>query len=71
MNNDIGVRRVINRLVRQLNNGKKLISPKTDMSRVMGKPCYASVNREADQRFCFRFIASTIPLLHKSKISSL
>ena len=28
-------------------------------------------NREADQRLCFRFIDSTIPLLSKSKISSL
>ena len=27
-------------------------------------------NREADQRLCFRFIASTIPLLPKYKISS-
>ena len=28
-------------------------------------------NREADQRLCFRYIDSTIPLLHKSEISSL
>ena len=28
-------------------------------------------NREADQRLCFRYIASTIPLLSKSEISSL
>ena len=28
-------------------------------------------NREADQRLCFRYTASTIPLLSKSKISSL
>ena len=28
-------------------------------------------NREADQRLCFRYIDSTIPLLAKSKISSL
>ena len=28
-------------------------------------------NREADQRLCFRYINSTIPLLSKSKISSL
>ena len=27
-------------------------------------------NREADQRLCFRFIDSTIPLLSKSEISS-
>ena len=28
-------------------------------------------NREADQRLCFRYLDSTIPLLSKSKISSL
>ena len=28
-------------------------------------------NRDADQRFCFRYIASTSPLLPKYKISSL
>ena len=28
-------------------------------------------NREADQRLCFRYIASTIPLLPKYKISGL
>ena len=31
----------------------------------------ACSNREADQRLCFRYIDSTIPLLPKSKISSL
>ena len=28
-------------------------------------------NREADQRLCFRYTNSTIPVLHKSEISSL
>ena len=28
-------------------------------------------NREADQRLCFRYLDSTIPLLPKSEISSL
>ena len=28
-------------------------------------------DREADQRLCFRYTDSTIPLLHKSEISSL
>ena len=28
-------------------------------------------DREADQRLCFRYMESTIPLLPKSKISSL
>ena len=27
-------------------------------------------DREADQRLCFRYSDSTIPLLHKSEISS-
>ena len=51
------------------------------MSRHMGKPtiCLGENkgadqprgNREADQRLCFRYTDSTIPLLSKSKISSL
>ena len=32
---------------------------------------YREVNREADQRLCFRYIDSTIPLLPKYEISSL
>ena len=28
-------------------------------------------NRKADQRLCFRYTDSTVPLLHKSEISSL
>ena len=52
-----------------------------DMSLVMRKPAFCICEnkdaeqlrgyREADQRLCFRYIASTIPLLPKSKISSL
>ena len=51
------------------------------MSRVMRKPTICICenkdadqlrgNREADQRLCFRYLNSTIPLLLKSKISSL
>ena len=51
------------------------------MSRLVGKPtiCIGENkdadqlrgNREADQRLCFRYSDSTIPLLLKSKISSL
>ena len=33
--------------------------------------CEADRNCEADQRLCFRYTDSTIPLLSKSKISSL
>ena len=50
------------------------------MSRLMGKPtiCIGENkdadqlrgNREADQRLCFRYSDSTIPLHPKSKISS-
>ena len=52
---------------------------KNDLSRLMGKPtiCIGENkdadqlrgNREADQRLCFRYSDSTIPLLLKSKIS--
>ena len=51
------------------------------MSRLLGKPtiCIGEnkgadqlrSNREADQRLCFRYTDSTIPLLLKSEISSL
>ena len=51
------------------------------MSLVMRKPAFCLCenkdadqlrgNREADQRLCFRYIDSTIPLLSKSEISSL
>ena len=51
-----------------------------DMSRIMTKPvCICENkgadqlhgNRAADQNLCFRYIDSTNPLPHKSKISSL
>ena len=51
------------------------------MSRVVRKPAYCICenkdadqlrgDREADQRLCFRYTDSTIPLLSKSEISSL
>ena len=51
-----------------------------DMSHLMGKPtiCLGENkdvdqlrgNREADQRLCFRYSDSTVPLLLKSEISS-
>ena len=51
------------------------------MSHVMRKPTFCICenkdadqlcgNREADQRLCFRYIDSTIPLLSQSEISSL
>ena len=52
-----------------------------NMSRVMRKPIFCLCenkdadqlrgNREADQRLCFRYTDSIIPLLPKSEISSL
>ena len=52
-----------------------------DLSLVLRKPDFCKCenkdadqlrgNREADQRLCFRYIDSTIPLLSKSEISSL
>ena len=51
------------------------------MRRVLRKPAFCKCenkdadqlrgNHEADQRLCFRYIDSTIPLLSKSEISSL
>ena len=51
------------------------------LSRVLRKPTFCICenkdadqlrgNREADQRLCFRYIESTIPLLSKYEISSL
>ena len=51
------------------------------MSRVVRKPAFCICenkdadqlrgNRKADQRLCFRYTDSTIPLLPKSEISSL
>ena len=44
------------------------------MSLVMRKPAFCiceNKDREADQRLCFRYTDSTIPLLPKSEISSL
>ena len=51
------------------------------MSRVVRKPAFCICenkdadqlrdNREADQRLCFRYMDSTIPLLPKDEISSL
>ena len=53
----------------------------THMSLVMRKPAFCICenkdadqlrgNPEADQRLCFHYTASTIPLLSKSEISSL
>ena len=53
-----------------------------DLSRVVRKPAFyicenkdadqlRGINREADQRLCFRYVDSTIPLLPKYEISSL
>ena len=68
--------------LRQLQNQSWILhlGVKNYMSRVIRKPAFCicenkdadqlRYNREADQRLCFRHTDSTIPLLHKSKISS-
>ena len=53
----------------------------TQLSRVMRKQTFCICenkdadqlrgNREADQRLCFRYVDSIIPILSKSEISSL
>ena len=63
-----------------LNSNMKVSITYNNMSRLMGKPtiCIGENkdadqlrgNREADQRLCFRYSDSTIPLLLKSEISS-
>ena len=63
------------------NIGEKFEFARQQMSLVMRKPAFCICekkdadqlrdNREADQRLCFRYIDSTIPLLPKSEISSL
>ena len=57
-----------------------LHSIETDMSRIMRKPSFCICEnkdadhlrgyREADQRLCFRYIDSTIPLLSNSEIQA-
>ena len=61
-------------------NVKILIAHNIIMSRIVRKPDFRlgenkgadqlRGNREADQRLCFRYTDSTIPLLLKSEISS-
>ena len=71
---------------RKIKSSRTVITPVPDhclllhLSRLMGKPtiCIGEHkdadqlrgNREADQRLCFRYSDSTIPLLLKSEISS-
>ena len=60
---------------------KNIIHPDYQLSRVVRKPAFCICenkdadqlrgNREADQRLCFRYTDSIIPLLPKSEISSL
>ena len=64
-----------------LNRTKVTHDSHEHMSRVVRKPAFCICEnkdadqlrgyREADQRLCFRYIDSTIPLLYKSEISSL
>ena len=60
---------------------KALLTFHSDLSRVVRKPAFCICenkdadqllgDREADQRLCFRYTDSTIPLLPKSEISNL
>ena len=75
-------KRTVNILIFCLSYGRKksLSLCICKMSLVMRKPAFCICenkdsdqlrgNREADQRLCFRYIASTIPLIPKYKISS-
>ena len=74
---------IVNMFSDQLCSGlvTKLVNLQNEMSRDVRKPAFCICenkdadqlrgNREADQRLCFRYTDSTIPLLPKSKISSL
>ena len=72
-NNDL----IFNKII--LKNGTFIAQ--NDLSLVMRKPTFCICEnkdadqlrsiREADQRLCFRYTDSTIPLLSKSEISSL
>ena len=65
----------------QTSEALEYFTSRKHMSRVMRKPMFCICenkyadqlrgNREADQRLCFRYIDSTIPLLSKSEISGL
>ena len=45
---------------------------KYNLSHIVRKPAFCICeNKDADQRLCFRYTDSTIPLLSKSEISSL
>ena len=58
----------------------KILTGEDEMSRIVRKPDFClgenkgadqlRGNREADQRLCFRYSDSTIPLLLKSEIAS-
>ena len=76
-----GNEKIINRLMKKSWKQYLGYNLQHKMSRVMRKPafCICEIkdadqlrgDREADQRLCFRYIDSTIPLLSKSEILSL
>ena len=75
------VRPVCRKTVRSLWSSDNLVMTRDDMSRVVRKQAFCICenkdadqlhgNREADQRLCFRYSDSMIPLLSKCEISSL
>ena len=68
-------------LMLSCDKGLSRVKPYYKLSRVVRKPAFCICenidvdqlcgNRTADQRLCFRYTDSTIPLLSKSEISSL
>ena len=73
--------RVVILLYSYMGNTKASVQSDLHMSRVIRKPTFCVCenkdagqlrgNREADQRFCFRYIDRAISLLSKTEISSL
>ena len=55
---------------KKLKKYEKTPQQTTTLKLLMAKPRYAFCNCAADQRLCFRFTDCTIPLIHKSKMSS-
>ena len=66
----IGTQQIVVAAAQDSSNVSTLINSK--MSLVVRKPAFCICkNKDADQRLCFRYTDSTIPLLPKTDISSL
>ena len=83
MNSMLNNKHLSSKVITEMITFLKLLSAKylNEVSRIMRKPTFYICenkdtfqlrgNRKADQRLCFHYIDSTIPLLSKSEISSL